>query len=62
MKPEKEEELGVQLSVTLCVAGATPKPESEMVVGEFVALLEMATVPVTLPAALGAKSTAKEVD
>ena len=38
-------------------AGCTPLPESVMVAGEFVALLTTETLPVTLPAAVGANVT-----
>ena len=38
-------------------AGWTPLPESVMVAGELVALLTTETLPVTLPATVGAKTT-----
>ena len=38
-------------------AGATPVPESEIVAGEFVALLVTVTVPLTLPGVAGSKVT-----
>jgi hypothetical protein len=38
-------------------AGCTPLPESVMVAGELVALLTTETLPVTLPATVGAKTT-----
>ena len=41
---------------------ATPVPLSEMFEGEFVALLLMVTVPVTLPAAVGANTTFSTAD
>ena len=53
--------LGVQLSETVWLTAAVPEPESEIVVGEFVALLFTTTLPETLPVAVGAKATANEV-
>jgi len=41
------------------VAAATPVPETAMLVGEFVALLDIFTVPVTAPAAAGSNATVK---
>ena len=49
--------LGVQFNVTECELEFTPDPDSEMMVGEFVALLAMVMIPVRLPAAAGAKAT-----
>ena len=40
----------------------TPDPDSDMLVGEFVALLVIVTLPVTLPAAVGAKVTVRATD
>jgi hypothetical protein len=39
------------------VVGATPFPDKVIIVGEFVALLAAMMLPVTLPAAAGAKVT-----
>lgn len=41
------------------ICGCTPLPVSEIVVGEFVALLTTLRLPVVLPAALGAKLTVR---
>ena len=49
------EVLAVQDSAT--DAGATPVPESEIVAGEFVALLVTVTVPLTPPGVDGSKAT-----
>jgi len=49
--------LGVQFNVTECELALTPDPESEMMVGEFVASLAMVMIPVRFPAAAGAKAT-----
>jgi hypothetical protein len=38
-------------------SGATPVPESEIVAGEFVALLATVTVPLTTPGVTGSKAT-----
>lgn len=46
--------LAVQDRATECGVTATPVPESAIAVGEFVALLEMLTLPLTDPAAPGA--------
>ena len=54
-------ELGVQLSETVWLTAAVPEPESEIVVGEFVALLFTTTLPETLPVVVGAKATANDV-
>ena len=43
-------------------AGATPVPESEIVAGEFVALLVTVTVPVAAPGVAGSKATVSVVD
>jgi hypothetical protein len=53
------EVLAVQLSVTECATGATPVPVREIVAGEEVALLATVAVPVTAPAAEGAKVTVR---
>ena len=45
MKPVYEEALGVQLRVNEWGAAAVPDPDSEMAVGEFVALLVTVTLP-----------------
>ena len=50
------EVLAVHVRSTECVTACTPVPETEMV-GEFVALLAMTTLPVTAPALVGAKVT-----
>src|SRR5437879_8922588 len=42
------------------ICGCTPAPESEIVAGEFVALLTTDTLPTTLPAAAGTKPTFNE--
>ena len=46
---------------TTVICGCTPVPLSEIVSGEFVALLVIVTVPVSPPVVLGAKFTPKEV-
>src|SRR6516164_8035438 len=51
------EVLATQVSATECVVAATPVPDTFREPGELLALLVTVTVPVTLPAALGAKST-----
>ena len=53
------EVLAVQLSATVCGVTATPVPDSEIVVGEPVALLVTVTLPVSPPAAVGEKTTPK---
>jgi hypothetical protein len=62
LKPEKVEELGVQLKETVWLTGVVPVPESATTSGEFVALLTTVTLPVRLPAEAGANATLKEVD
>jgi len=42
--------------------GATPAPESAIVVGELTASLKKVTLPVMLPAALGVKNTVKPAE
>lgn len=54
------EVLAIQESAT--DAGATPVPESEIVVGEFAALLVTVTVPVAVPGVVGSKATVSVVD
>ena len=49
--------LGVQDKLTVCLTNAVPAPDSAMVWGEFKALLEILTVPVTLPVAAGVNVT-----
>jgi len=46
--------LGLALS---CAVAVAPVPDRAIVVGELLALLETATLPVALPAAVGAKAT-----
>ena len=41
----------------MCCTGCTPEPVNAILAGEFVALLETLTLPVALPALLGAKVT-----
>jgi hypothetical protein len=48
------------LEGTTEINGCTPVPPSEIVVGELVAVLTTLMVPVTLPAAIGAKLTLSE--
>ena len=55
--PETAGVLADQLSATLCVAGCTPLPDSEIVDGDPVALLVTVTLPEALPAADGSKIT-----
>ena len=50
-----DEVLAVQESAT--DAGATPVPESEIVAGEFVALLVTVSAPVTAPGVAGSNAT-----
>jgi hypothetical protein len=50
-----EEELAAQDRAT--DSGATPVPESEIVAGEFVALLPIVTVPLTTPGVTGLNAT-----
>jgi hypothetical protein len=54
------EVLAIQESAT--EAGATPVPESEIVAGEFAALLVTVTVPVAVPGVAGSKATVSVVD
>ena len=49
--------LAVQLRLTECEVLLTPVPATETEFGELVALLVIVTFPVTLPVALGAKTT-----
>ena len=49
--------LAPQLSVTECEVLLTPVPLTETEFGELVALLVIVTFPITLPVALGAKTT-----
>jgi hypothetical protein len=50
-----EEALAAQDKAT--DSGATPVPESEIVAGEFVALLTTVTVPLAAPGVSGSKAT-----
>jgi hypothetical protein len=50
-----EEVLAVQDRAT--DSGVTPVPESEIVAGEFVALLATVTVPLSAPGVTGSKAT-----
>ena len=61
MNPEYDEELGDQLSVTWKLVDEAPVPESAIVVGEFVALLVMVTLPLALPAAVGSNTAENDV-
>jgi hypothetical protein len=61
LKPEYDEALGDQFSDTAKFVEEAPLPESAIVVGEFVALLVMVTLPLTLPAVAGSYTTEKEV-
>jgi len=49
--------LAPQLNATECAVLLTPVPATLTLLGEFVALLEMLTVPLTLPVAFGANTT-----
>jgi hypothetical protein len=49
--------LAFQFKDTVCCVAATPVPDKLTVEGEFVALLVIATEPVTAPAVVGAKVT-----
>src|SRR5579863_2987809 len=49
--------LGAQFSVTECPVPLTPAPSTVIVLGEALALLEIVTFPVTLPATFGANVT-----
>jgi len=55
--PTNAEVLGVQDNVAECKLARTPDPESEMMVGEFVASLATMMLPVTVPATVGLKVT-----
>jgi len=48
-----------QVGAPLVVVCATPLPLSEMVAGELLALLATETLPLALPAAVGANTTFK---
>jgi len=52
--------LAVQASATVC--DATPVPETLIDAGEFVASLEIVTVPLTAPDAEGANCTVTVTD
>ena len=52
----------VTLEGTTAICGWTPVPLSEIVNGEFVALLVTVTVPASIPVVPGAKFTLNEVD
>jgi hypothetical protein len=54
--------LAVQLSKTDSGVTWTPVPDKETVAGEFVALLVTLTLPVTLPAVVGANTTFSVAD
>lgn len=51
--------LAAQDKVTECDTGWRPKPESDIVAGEFVALVVTVPLPVALPVAAGAKITCR---
>jgi hypothetical protein len=51
--PATTDALGVQVSVTAWEPVCVPFPESEIVTGEFVALLATVTLPGKLPGARG---------
>ena len=53
MYPDAVEVLAVQVRSTECWMGATPVPESAIVVGDPLALLTIEIVPGTLPADVG---------
>jgi hypothetical protein len=57
--PETAEVLAVHVNATAYVAACTPVPDSEMVAGDPVALLATVTLPLSLPAAVGLKTTLK---
>lgn len=60
--PATAETLGVQVSDTEGGTDCEPVPERVMLFGEFVALLATATVPGSLPAAVGANVTFNVAD
>jgi hypothetical protein len=60
--PTTDDVLAFHVNPTVCVVAATPVPLSEIVAGEFVALLVIVTLPVTAPAAVGANSTVNVAD
>lgn len=57
-----EELLAAQLRLTEWAAAATPAPVTRIANGELVALLVTATLPLTLPALVGANRTVTDVD
>jgi hypothetical protein len=61
LNPEYDEELGDQFSVTWKFVEEVPVPDSAIVVGEFVALLVMVTLPLAFPAVVGSNTTEKDV-
>lgn len=54
--------LAFHVRPTVCCCAATPVPLSEIVAGEFVALLMIDTLPATAPPAVGANSTVNVED
>lgn len=54
--------LAVQVSVAECATACVPVPESEMLIGEFVALLVTVTVPDTVTADVGVNITPSVAD
>ena len=52
---------GVNCPYPVVLLGATPVPESETVVGEFIALDSNHRLHVTVPVVLGVKITVKDV-
>ena len=54
--------LAAQLSVTECATACVPVPESEIVIGEFVALLVTVTLPATVVADVGVNATPNVAD
>ena len=59
MYPATRDVLGSHVNAAECAISCTPVPDNAMVVGELVALLATLTLPVTLPASVGAKATLK---
>jgi hypothetical protein len=56
------EVLAVHVSVAVCWIGCTPEPLSEILAGEFVALLDTVTRPVALPDPEGVNVTFRVAD
>ena len=62
MYPTTVDVLAAQLSVTECATACVPVPESEIVIGEFVALLVTVTLPATVVADVGVNATPNVAD